>query len=181
MSFSFYRYALIAFSVLVFMGAQANAADATPTPVAVINLAKIIEVSSAGKDLQTKFKAKKEAVQKEAIAYEKELQSKEQTLMKDRKNLDDKAFNEKKATFEKELKKKREEVLTKNMNLEKAKNESLQSIQTKVAQICADIAQEKNIQVILDKSAVVIAQQSLDITADVIKKLDETLKTVALK
>jgi len=151
------------------------------TPIAVIDLVKIIEKSDAGKDLQAKFKAKKEAVQKEATSYEKDLKSKEQTLLKDSKSLDKKAFEEKKAAFEKDLLKKREEVLKKNASLEKSKNEVLKSIQAKVAQICADIAEQKKIQVILDRSAVVIAQQSLDLTADVIKKLDESMKSVTLK
>jgi len=167
-------------SSFVLGSAGAFAADAVQ-PVAIIDLAKVVETSSAGKDLQGKFKSKKEALQKEAIAYEKELREKEQTLIKDKKSLDEKAFNEKKKTFETALKKQRQDILTKNVNLEKSKNEALKTIQTKVAQISADIADEKKIQVVLDRSAVVIAQQSLDITADVIKKLDDTLKSVPLK
>jgi Skp family chaperone for outer membrane proteins len=166
--------------VFAFGALSINAAKAE-TPIAVIDLVKIIEKSEAGKDLQSKFKAKKEAVQKEATVYEKDLKSKEKTLLKDSKSLDKKAFEEKKAGFEKDLLKKREEVLKKNASLEKSKNEALKSIQAKVAQICADIAEAKKIQVILDRSAVVIAQQSLDLTADVIKKLDESMKSVTLK
>ena len=177
MTYSLSRIFVLAFAMVALIVPQAKA----DMPVGVIDLAKIVETSIAGKDLQAKFKARKEAVQKEAIAYEKDLQTKEKTLMTDRKSLDDKAFAEKRGTFEKELKKKREDVVAKNMNLEKSKNEALKSIQGKVAQICADIAQDKKIQVILDRSAVVIAQQSLDLTADVIKKLDETFKSVTLK
>ena len=174
---SFARIFVLAFAMVTFLAPQAKA----EVSIGVIDLAKIIETSAAGKDLQAKFKTLKEAVQKEAVAFEKDLQSKEQTLIKDRKSLDEKAFNEKKSTFEKDLKKKKEDVMSKNVNLEKAKNEALKSIQTKVAQICADIASEKKIEIILDRSSVVIAQQSLDLTADVIKKLDDTLKTVDLK
>ncbi len=183
-AFSSVRMAALAIAgVALLSSAAAMAADAPAAiqPVAVIDLAKVIETSSVGKDLQEKFKAKKEALQKEAIAYEKDLREKESTLMKDKKSLDEKGFNEKKNKFEDGLKKKRQEILTKNVDLEKAKNEALKTIQTKVAQISADIADEKKIQVVLDRTAVVIAQQSLDITADVIKKLDDTLKSVPLK
>lgn len=173
----FTRAFLVALALGIFSISSAKA----EAPIAVIDLVKIIEKSEAGKDLQSKFKAKKEAVQKEATVYEKDLKSKEQTLLKDSKSLDKKAFEEKKASFEKSLLKKREEVLKKNSALEKSKNEALKSIQAKVAQICADIAEAKKIQVILDRSAVVIAQQSLDLTADVIKKLDESMKSVTLK
>lgn len=175
--FSSLRIGAIAVAILALSVVNAHA----DTPVAVIDLAKVIETSSAGKDLQSKFKSKKEALQKEAIAYEKDLRAKEQTLMKDRKTLDEKGFNEKKKSFETDLKKKRQEILEKNVALEKSKNEALKEIQGKVAQISADIAEEKKIQVVLDRTAVVIAQQSLDITADVIKKLDDTLKSVPLK
>lgn len=171
------RLCILALAVLAFTTGVAKA----DMPVAIIDLAKIIETSAAGKDLQGKFKARKDSLQKEAVAYEKELQAKEKTLMTDRKSMDDKAFNEKKKTFEMELKKKREVILQKNMDLEKSKNGVLKNIQEQVAQICAKLAEEKKIQAVLDRTAVVIAQQSLDITGDVIKKLDETMKTVDLK
>lgn len=177
MTQSFLRFFIIAFAIVAFTASSVKA----DTPVAVIDLLKIIEVSAAGKDLQTKFKTKKEALQKEAVAYETDLKSKEKTLMKDSKSLDKEAFAEKKAGFEKALLKKREEVMTKGSNLEKSRNEALKSIQSKVAQICADIAETRKIQVILDRSGVVIAQQALDITGDVIKKLDESMKTVSFK
>ncbi len=177
MTYSFARIFILAFAILAFMAPQAKA----DMPIGVIDLAKIIETSAAGKDLQTKYKARKEAVQKEVTAFETDLKSKEQTLIKDSKSMDQKAFMDKKNTFEKDLKKKRGDVLSKNVALEKSKNDALKDIQAKVAQICADIAEQKKIQVILDRSAVVIAQQSLDITSDVITKLDATLKTVDLK
>lgn len=177
MTYSFARIFLFAGVIFTLMIPQAKA----DMPVGVIDLTKIIETSLAGKDLQSKFKARKEAVQKEANAFEADLKSKEQTLMKDSKSMDQKAFMDKKSSFEKELKKKREAIINKNVTLEKSKNQALKAIQAKVAQICADIAEEKKIQVILDRSAVVIAQQSLDITADVITKLDATLKSSDLK
>lgn len=177
MTNSFMRIFVLALAMVAFMAPQAKA----ETPIGVIDLAKIIETSVAGKDLQVKFKTRKEAVQKEANAFESDLKSKEQTLIKDSKSMDQKAFMDKKTSFEKDLKKKKEDIINKNVALEKSKNEALKTIQGKVAQICANIAEEKKIQVILDRSAVVIAQQSLDVTADVIKKLDETLKTVDLK
>lgn len=178
---SLLRNAVLVFTSLAFVSIGAFAADEKFQPVAVIDLEKIIATSSAGKDLQEKFKSKKEALQKEAISYEKDLREKEQTLMKDKKSLDEKAFNEKRKSFEESLKKKRQEILTKNVELEKSKNEALKTIQTKVAQISADIADERKIQVVLDRTAVVIAQQSLDMTGDVLKKLDGALKSVPLK
>jgi outer membrane protein len=171
------RIAALSVAALSFMSVAAFA----DSPVAVIDLARVIETSAVGKDLQEKFKTKKEALQKEAIAYEKDLREKEQTLMKDKKTMDAKAFGEKRKSFEEGLKKKRAEILEKNVSLEKSKNNALKTIQTKVVQISADIAKEKKIQVVLDQTAVVIAQESLDITADVIKKLNGDLKTVPLK
>jgi Skp family chaperone for outer membrane proteins len=158
-----------------------SSAFAQQTSVAVIDLMKIVEVSSAGKDLQAKFKTRKEAVQKEAAAYEKELVAQDKALQKDRASMSDEEFKKKRNSIEAELKKKRDSVLTRNNNLEKAKNEALRTIQSRVAQITADIADKKKISVVLDRTAVVIAAQSLDITNEVIKELDASLKTVPLK
>lgn len=168
---------VLAFAMIAFIAPHAKA----DTTIGVIDLAKILETSAAGKDLQAKFKARKEAVQKEADAFESDLKTKEQSLIKDSKTMDQKAFNDKRATVGKDLQKKKETIIGKNVALEKSKNEALKTIQAKVAQICADLAEEKKIQVVLDRGAVVIAQQSLDMTGDVITKLDATLKTVDLK
>lgn len=177
MTKSIARIFVLAFALVAFIAPQAKA----DMPIGVIDLAKIIETSAAGKDLQTKFKTRKEAVQKEADAFEADVKVKEQSLIKDSKTLDQKAFTEKRTTVGKDLQKKKEAIINKNVALEKTKNEALKDIQAKVAQICADLAEQKKIQVILDRSAVVIAQQALDLTADVITKLDATMKTVELK
>lgn len=181
--YSFRSFILVMAVLVMSQGAvlAADAPAAPASPLAVIDLSRVIDASAVGKDLQAKFKAKKDSLQKEASGYEKDLQTKEQTLLADRKSLDDKAFAEKKKSFEMDLKKKREVILQKNMDLEKAKNIALKNIQDNVARICAKLAEEKKIQAVLDRTAVVIAQESLDITGDVIKKLDETMKTVDLK
>lgn len=149
--------------------------------IAVIDLSQVIDKSVAGKDLQEKYKGRKEALRSEASAYEKDLSEKEQTLIADSKTLDKAAFLEKKKSYEVGLKKKRQEIMNKTINLEKSKNLALKSIQDKVADICANIADAKKIKIVVDRSAVVIAHQSLDITGEVIGKIDSSMKSVSLK
>jgi Skp family chaperone for outer membrane proteins len=91
MTKSIARIFVLAFAMVAFMAPQAKA----DTPIGVIDLAKIIDTSIAGKDLQAKFKTRKEAVQKEANAFEADLKSKEDTLIKDSKSMEQKAFMEK--------------------------------------------------------------------------------------
>ena len=60
MAYSFTRIFLFAGVIFTLMIPQAKA----DMPVGVIDLTKIIETSAAGKDLQAKFKARKESVRK---------------------------------------------------------------------------------------------------------------------
>jgi hypothetical protein len=70
---------------------------------------------------------------------------KKQTLMKDSKTIRQRSIcREKKSGFEKALLKKREELMTKGADILKNQEiQALKSIQSKVAQICASIAEEQ--------------------------------------
>lgn len=168
---------LAAFAIIAFGASSVQAA----TPIAVIDLAKIVEVSLAGKDLQTKFKARRDALQKEGASYESDLRQKEKMLAALVKKGDQDGFKSKKASFENELKSKRDAILKKNIALERSKNEALAVLQGNVAKVCADLAEAKQIDVIIDKSAVVIAQKTLDMTGEVVQRLDAQLKSIPLK
>ncbi|MFA7275319.1 MAG: OmpH family outer membrane protein [Pseudobdellovibrionaceae bacterium] len=171
-------------AVLLFTSVQAYA----DTPVAVLDLSAVMEKSAVGKDLIAKLKVKAEALQKESESIRKSIEGKQKTLLKERDEAvasksDEKikAFEAKRQAYEGELKKTDAAFGKKKVDLQRMEMGALREIQESIAKISADVADEKKIQMVIDRKSVVIAQQGLDITAEVLKRLDEKMKTVELK
>lgn len=153
-----------------------------PVVIAVLDLEQVVQKSVAGKSITAAINVREEALKKEADGYKKSLRAKEVKLVDDRKaGQDDKAFEAAKKAFEDDVKKSQKAIVDKGVALEKSKLEALKSIQSEIAKITADIADEKKLQIVVDRKFVVIAEQSLDITAEVLKRLDEKVKSIPLK
>lgn len=167
--------------------AAAPVAAGAGTKVAVIDLSRVAHESLAGKDLDKKVKASRDALKAEGEGAEKSLREKEAALIKELKALDPKKGEDrktgeaKKKAFEAEIQKKRQGFIQKGSDLKNAEIEAMKSLQGSIAQVAAKVAEEKKIDVVLDRQAVLIAVQGLDVSAEVIKGLDATVKTVPFK
>ncbi len=157
------------------------------TSVAVIDLSRVAHESLAGKDLDKKVKAARDALKAEGEGAEKSLREKEAALIKELKALDPKKGEDrklgesKKKSFEEEIKKRRQGFIQKSSDLKNGEIEAMKVLQNSIAKVAATVAEEKKIHVVLDRQAVLIAVQGLDISAEVIKGLDATVKSVPLK
>lgn len=187
-----FSYSLIAAAALVIPFAAyaqdaAKVAAATAPTIAIIDLEKVIRDSSAGKNLDATIKAKKNELKNLAEGYQKALHAKEQSLiavgkkMNPKDQADIKSWEEKKKAFDGEILGKRQDVEKKNAGIVKGEIVAIKDIQENVVKITADIAKQKNIQIVLDRKAVLIAIQGLDITDEVLKNLNAKVKTVAFK
>ena len=154
---------------------------------AVIDLSRVARESLAGKDLDKKVKAARDALKAEGEGAEKALREKEAALIKELKALDPKKGEDrkigetKKKAFESEIQKKRQGFIQKGSDLKNAEIESMKSMQGSIALVAAKVAEQKKIDIVLDRQAVLIAVQGLDISAEVIKGLDATVKSVPFK
>lgn len=185
------KFALVIVSLLMLLVSPAIAAEEKAAPatgvagfsnIAVLDLEMVVQKSEAGKGVQAAIKKREESLRKEAEGYKKTLREKEQKLIADRKGgQDDKAFSEAKKGFEAELKKSQKALLEKNLTLEKSKMQALADIQRSIAEITADIADERKLQIVVDRKFVVIAEQKLDITEEVLKRLNGKVKSIPLK
>jgi outer membrane protein len=149
--------------------------------IGIIDTRKVLEESDAGKSLASQLKSRQEALQNEATAFEKKLKAEEEDIVSKRKDLKAEEFDARKKAFEQELQKSRQTVLTKSSDLDSARRKALGQLQQNLAKAAADIASAKQLNMILDRQFVVIAQPEMDMTAEVLKKLNETVKTIPLE
>jgi outer membrane protein len=140
----------------------------------------ILNESIAGKKAQKDLKNKLETGLKELNKTEQNLQSDEKKIIAQRKIISDE-----------EYKKKVKELRQKVINLQKNKKNLLDTVAKQRSKarsellknlnpVIKDYMEEKKIRYVMDKKSLILADESLDITQDIIKKLNDKIKSVKL-
>ena len=146
--------------------------------IAVINIQDIMRDSLAAKSIKKKLEAKQKSFQKEMTKKESDLQKKESSLAKQRGTLSAAEFEKKVKSFRETATKAQREVQTKKAKLDKAFADALSNIQKNVVTIVESIAKERGVKVVLPTSQLLYADPSLDITKEVLAKLNKKLPSV---
>jgi Skp family chaperone for outer membrane proteins len=173
------RLLLVAlFGMLVPVVAQA---ELKPPVIAVVDVPFILQESSAGKSIQKAIQAQREVYSKEIAAQEEKLRSAEQELGKQRAVLSQEAFAKKRRDFEKQIADVQREVQSRSRNLEQAFNESTRTVQGSLFEIIAAMVQDQGINMVLNKHQVVLVEKGMDLTQEVLERLNKKLPQVAVK
>jgi Skp family chaperone for outer membrane proteins len=147
-------------------------------PVAVLDVQRILIDASAVKNIReqiTKFGTKfEEEIEKDR----NEIRVANQELARQRTILAPEAFAEKRRKFEQRVVEVQRLVQKRQRELDKSRNEAMITVNKVYTGIVGNIAGERNLAVILRKNQTAYAVNSLDITMEVLKRLDKKLPTV---
>ena len=169
---------IVALSVLP---VQAQAEVIAQPTIAVLDMQAILIKSAASKSIKAQFEKQQDKYQAEITKQTDKLQAEEKKLNEERPNLKPEEFAEKSKAFQQQIVNTQKITVERRQSLDKALGTAMQTLRGEVAQIVADIAQKENITLVLSRQNVVLAEKSMDITAPVLAKLDDKLKTVPLK
>lgn len=170
---------LMAFAVLT--GAPALTAAAESSKFAVIDVDALINQSTAGKSMQEQLKVKREEFQKEFSKHEKELADADKAISEKKSSLSPEELAKERQAFEANLLETRKLFQQRRTALDKGLGEAMQSLRKEIVQASAEVAEAKGYHAVLMRESVVIVEKDLDITADVLKKLNEKVKTIKVK
>ena len=149
--------------------------------IAVLDVLVMLKDSSAAKSMKEQLDKTAKQYTEEEKKQAKDIQKNEAELLRQQKTLTPEAFSDRKNTFEKtviEFNKKRE---GKRSALAKAERESMRQIEDAVEKIVKEIQAADNISIVIKKTAVILSEESIDITSKVVEKLNKELKTVDVK
>lgn len=150
--------------------------------VGVVNVGKIMQSSKAASSVRSQLQTKQKSFQADLDAKEKALFSEDQALAKLSKETTDKAAFEKKVKdFRAKAATEQRAIQTKKAQLDKAFASALDDIQKNMNEIVKQIAAEKKLNVVIASSQVLYADTTLDITDEVLSRLDSKLPSVAVK
>ncbi len=159
---------------------KASAAPAAPT-IAIVDVEKILAEAKAAKSLQAQLKAKKESFQKEFSAKEKELKAAETALLGQKEKVSAEEFNKQRKAYEEKVIETRKLFQKTRNSLEEGVAKAMSQMRKSIMESAAAVADEKGYDIVLTRESVLIAEKSLDITSDVLAKLDASLSDVKLQ
>ena len=140
----------------------------------------VLNESSAGKKAQTELKNRLDKGIKTIKEKEKKLQEDEKKIISQKKILKPEEYKKKVNELRSSvssLQKERKNLIEKTSKLRnKARNELLKNLNP----IIKEYMVEKKIRMVIDKKSLLLADDNLDITKDIISRLNKKLKSISL-
>lgn len=160
---------------------DAAPAAATARKFGVVNLEGIMHEAKAAKSVHDQIEALRKKYQDEIGKQEKDLKTKDQELADQRSVMTQEAFDEARRDFRTKVASAQHDVQVKRAQLDRAYAKALTKIQMTLAQIVEGIAKEKGFEVVFPSSQLLYADETLNVSEEVLKRLDKELSSVEVK
>ena len=182
--------AVLVFAVPVQAQQKSKPAKAEPTkqnqrkvipvriPLAVLDVQKILRNAKAVKNIRNQITAYGTNFEKEIEKERNELRKANQELSRQRTILAPEAFAEKRREFEKRVVEVQRLVQQRQRELEKSRGTAMLLVNKSYIEIIANLAEERNLAMIIRKNQTAYAAPTLDVTNLVLARLDKKLPAV---
>lgn len=140
----------------------------------------ILNQSEAGKKAQSFLKNKLEKGLKEILEKEKKIQQDEKKIIEQKKILSPEEYKKKVTNLRKDvtlLQKQRQNLLS---SVSKQRNKAKSELLKNLNPIIQDYMNEKKIRMVIDKKSILLADENLDLTDEIISKLNKKIKSINL-
>lgn len=146
--------------------------------IAIVDVLTILENSVAVQSINKEIEKINQNIEREMIQKEEELKKDEEDLFKKRGTISEEDFQKANDNFNEKVSEAQKKKQSRQDSLEKAHAEAMQEVHEATIEIISNLADEYNFNATLPSSYVLFVKSYLDITPEVIKRLNETLKTV---
>ena len=165
-----------------------GAAPAAPAPlpaaqnisVMVVDVQALLQNSKAAKMVRSQMEQKRNEYTKEISHSEEALRTERDALQRQQGSLSADVLNKKAREFQQKVQDLDRDVQSKRAALEKTNNESLTKIQQTMLKIIADIARQRKANLVLQRTDLVLFDQTFDVTDQVMQKLDEEMPVLTV-
>jgi Skp family chaperone for outer membrane proteins len=154
-----------------------------PTPViGVVDMTLIQEQASVMKSIRDQMQKEEAGLKADLTKRENDLRAADQELQQQRTLLSADAFAERRRNFEAQVNESQRYMVARKQQLDKAFSEGMRQVDGALSAVLKEIAAERGLNLIMPRGALMLlADNNLDITADVRQRLDNRIKTVAIK
>jgi len=160
---------------------QAPAAGAQGLNIIVMSIEDIRRNAVAVKNIREQIAGFRKEFQTDIQKEESALRSANQELAKKRAILSPEAFAKERRDFEQRVIGVQKLVQKRKHQLDQAQVEAMLVVEKNMNQIVADIAQARNASLVLRRAQTVLVARNLDVTAEVLERLNKELVKVPVK
>ncbi|MCZ6666085.1 MAG: OmpH family outer membrane protein [Gammaproteobacteria bacterium] len=167
--------------MLVFAAAVFTEADAQTLPdtrIAIVDFQLIQKNSTAMVDIQKQIEDRRLFYQEQISAQERDLRANDQELTRQRSVLSAEAFALKRREFEAKVAQVQRAVQDRKRELDQAFEYGTNQVQLVINDIVAELSKQKNFNIVLSRQQIVFAENSLNISEEIIQILNERLPLV---
>ncbi len=160
----------------------ADAKDALPTPiVAIIDVQRILEESLAAKSVQRQLESQRAKFQAEISDEEQSLRRAEGELTKSRDTVRPEIYADKEQQLRQRFLSVERHVQAKRKTLDQSFTDSMNVVRKNLLDIVGVLAHERRANLVVVKQQVLWSDKSMDITDEVLARLNKALPQVAVK
>lgn len=171
-----FAVAIIAMALCLSGASPANA----EAKIAVVNVQRLLSESKAAVSIQKNFETHRVKFQQELETHGKEATAMQQEIAKQADSASPEAI-QKKAELDKKLIDINQLRQKRSGALNKATQTAAKELQKNITEVVAEIAQKEKYDLILNRQSVILAAETLDITSQVLKALDDKVTKIDLK
>jgi outer membrane protein len=155
-----------------------TSASAAETKIGTLSLQKVMSSSKALQDVQMQTEKKLQSFQKQIEAKEKELKSKNEDIEKKSSSLSEDALGKAREAFRKDLEVAQKDFHAKRVAIDQSRGEANSKVVDKLNEIIEKVAKQKGLTLVVETGATVYSTNDLDITNEVLEKLNKEITSV---
>ena len=148
---------------------------------AVVDVESILEHSLAIKHVKKSINEISDKIQRELTEKEINIKSIEAELIKQRGVLSEEKFNLKVLEFNKKVSKTQKEMQNKKSALEEAHSKAIAQVHKSTIDVITELSKQYGFNIVFPSSQVLFVESNMNITLEVITKLNERLSIVDIK
>lgn len=170
----------IAAAVLGFLAIPSATGFAQSNNVAVVDIQAILRDSAAAKSVRSQLETMTKALAEEAQKVRKELRREEEDLAGKRAILSPERFNQLRRELASEAKNHQVAFNNRRREIDRNASAAMGKVQDVFQRISTQIAKERNLSMVFSKTGVVLFPKEMDITDEILKRMDQQLPRVAV-
>ncbi|MBT3371766.1 MAG: OmpH family outer membrane protein [Rhodospirillaceae bacterium] len=155
-------------------------ADAKGPVIAVLDVQLVMRRAAAAKGISTAMEARRKAFEEEIATEREALKAEEQKLRKQGAILSPEAMNERRRVLENKISDLRRKAEQRRGILNRAFTGATRKLRSEMAKVLAEVMSERKITLTLARKAVLVFDQRLSVTEEVLKRLDKNMPNVAV-
>ena len=163
-----------------FVRAQASS-ELEPVSLAVVDFRGVLAKSEAARNIRSAVDEKRQKLRKYFLEVENSLRDEQKNLSKKRSIVTAEAFEKRARKLKEKAQSAQKLAQTSNQKLKKSFDEAMDKVQKELLRTVAEVAEESGVGVVLFRSAIVIAVKKLDISKEVLKRLNKKLPDVKVR